>query len=103
MTELRAPQLTADEAIRRIAADIKAYPQGGDKREEHLRLYSTLVPPEEIEALWAERYAEVERQAKAEAAPKFERREFTQEQIERWQAERASFLYPWHNQKQRQS
>jgi hypothetical protein len=33
MTEHLAPQLTADEAIRRIAADIKAYPQGGDKRE----------------------------------------------------------------------
>jgi len=93
MSEQRATQPTAEQASRIIVADIKAYPQGGDKLEEHLRLFGVLLPRDEIEALWAERYAEVERQAKA--APKFERREFTQEQIDRWQAERGgSFFGP---------
>jgi putative DNA primase/helicase len=51
------------------------------------------VPRQEIEALWAERYAEVERQAKAETAPqKFERREFSDEFIARSQG--ASFFGP---------
>jgi hypothetical protein len=89
MSEQRASQPTAEQASRIIAADIKAYPQGMDKREEHLRLFGALLPRDEIEALWAERYAEVTKQAKPSVqAQKFERREFSQEQIDRWQAER---------------
>ena len=61
MTELHAPNLTADEAIQRIAADIRAHPPGQNKREEHIRLYGDLVAPDEINALWAERYAEIAR------------------------------------------
>jgi hypothetical protein len=52
MTEQLAPQLTAEEAIQRIAADIRAYPQRPSKLEEHIRLYSELVDREEIKALW---------------------------------------------------
>jgi len=59
MTEPQVAQRTADEAIRQIAADIRAHPPGPDKREEHIRLYGELLPSEEIEALWAERYAEL--------------------------------------------
>ena len=93
MTEL-SPQLTAEQASRIIAADIKAYPQGGDKREEHLRLFGALLSREVIDGAWAARYAEVERQAKAKATPQvFERREFSDEQIKHWQAERASFFW----------
>ena len=95
MTEL-SPQLTAEQASRIIAADIKAYPQGGDKREEHLRLFGALLSREVIDGAWAARYAEVERQAKAKATPQvFERREFSDEQIKHWQAERASFFGSW--------
>jgi hypothetical protein len=64
MTEVHAPQLTAEEASRIIAADIRAYPKDGpDKREEHLRLYSTLLSREAIEAAWAHRYAETAKPA----------------------------------------
>jgi hypothetical protein len=91
MTEQCAHQLTAEEASRRIIADIKAYPHGGpDKREEHIRLFGELVAIEEINALWADRYTELRK----EAAPKFERREFSDEQIKRWQKERGSFFGP---------
>jgi len=46
MTELRAPQPSAEQASRIIAADIRAYPKDGpNKREEHLRLYSALLSP----------------------------------------------------------
>jgi hypothetical protein len=65
------PKLTADEAIQRIAADIRAYPQALDRSEEHIRLYSlrdALIPREEIEALWAERYAEIALAGKAKLA-----------------------------------
>ena len=60
MTEQLAPRITADEAIRRIAADIQAYPRRPSKLEEHLRLYSGVLDPEEIKALWVERYAATE-------------------------------------------
>ena len=94
MTELLATLPTAEQASRIIAADIKVYPQGGDKREEHLRLFGAVLSREVIEGAWAARYAEVERQAKA-APQKFERREFSDKQIARWQAERAgSFFGP---------
>src|SRR5215472_16154993 len=56
MIEQVAPRLTGDEAIRRIAADIQAYPRRPSKLEEHLRLYSGVLDPEEIKALWTERY-----------------------------------------------
>ena len=43
-----------------------------------------------IKGAWAARYAELRKDA---AAPqKFERREFSDRQIARWQAERASFF-----------
>src|SRR5215472_5883225 len=60
MTEQLAPRITADEAIQRIAADIQAYPRRPTKLEEHLRLYSGVLDPEEIKALWTERYAATE-------------------------------------------
>ena len=69
MTEQLAPQLTAEEAIARIAADIRAYPQRPSKLEEHLRLYSELVDREEIRALWAERYAATEEPLKRRKLP----------------------------------
>src|SRR5215469_13871639 len=56
MTEQLAPRITADEAIQRIATDIQAYPRRPSKLEEHLRLYSGVLDPEEIKALWTERY-----------------------------------------------
>src|SRR5262252_7520953 len=56
MTEQLAPRITADEAIRRVAEDIQAYPRRPTKLEEHLRLYSGVLDPEEIKALWTERY-----------------------------------------------
>jgi len=60
MTELHAPQLTAEQAIRIIIADIRAYPQNGpDKREKHIGDFGGLVAIEEINVLWAERYAEL--------------------------------------------
>jgi hypothetical protein len=60
MSELHATQPTAEEASRQIAADIRAYPQNGpDKREGHLRLFGGVVAPVEINALWADRYAEI--------------------------------------------
>ena len=69
MTELRSPQLTAEEASRRIAADIRAYPQSGpDKREEHLRLFGALLSREDIEGAWADRYAEIARAGQARLA-----------------------------------
>src|SRR6516225_4823533 len=90
MTELLATLPTAEQASRIIAADIKAYPQGGDKREEHLRLFGAVLSREVIKSAWAARYAEPRKNA---AAPqKFERREFSDKQIARWQAERASFF-----------
>ena len=90
MTELLATLPTAEQASRIIAADIKAYPQGGDKREEHLRLFGAVLSREVIKGAWAARYAELRKDA---AAPqKFERREFSDRQIARWQAERASFF-----------
>jgi len=64
MTEL-APKLTGEEAIRRIIADIRAHPPGPDKREEHIHLYGELVAVEEINALWAEHYAELRKIAGA--------------------------------------
>jgi len=64
MTEVHAPQQTAEEASRIIAADIRAYPKDGpNKREEHLRLYSALLSREVIEAAWAHRYAEIAKPA----------------------------------------
>ena len=64
MTELRAPQPSAEQASRIIAADIRAYPKDGpNKREEHLRLYSALLSREVIEAAWAQRYAEIAKPA----------------------------------------
>ena len=90
MTELLATLPTAEQASRIIAADIKAYPQGGDKREEHLRLFGAVLSREVIKGAWAARYAELRKDA---AAPqKFERREFSDKQIARWQAEQASFF-----------
>ena len=90
MTELLATLPTAEQASRIIAADIKAYPQGGDKREQHLRLFGAVLSREVIKGAWAARYAELRKDA---AAPqKFERREFSDRQIARWQAERASFF-----------
>jgi len=72
MTELLATLPTAEQASRIIAADIKAYPQGGDKREEHLRLFGAVLSREVIKGAWAARYAELRKDA---AAPqKFERR-----------------------------
>src|SRR6516164_7844847 len=59
MTEPQVAQVSREEASRIVVAEIKAYPQGGDKREEHLRLYGELLPPEEINALWEYRYAEI--------------------------------------------
>ena len=59
MSELHATQVTAEEASRRIAADIRAYPPGPDKREEHLRLYSGVLSRDDIEGAWADRYAEI--------------------------------------------
>ena len=59
MTELRSPQLTAEEASRQIAADIRAYPQQPDKREEHFRLFDGLLSHDDIEGAWADRYAEI--------------------------------------------
>jgi putative DNA primase/helicase len=54
--------VTAEEASRIIAADIKAWPKDGpNKREEHLRLFSGLLSREVIEAAWAQRYAEIAR------------------------------------------
>ena len=53
MTEHLAPHPTAEQASRIIAAEIKAYPPGPDKREEHLRLYSALLSREGIEAACA--------------------------------------------------
>src|SRR5262249_10419659 len=62
MTEHLALRLTAEQAIRIIISEIRAYPQNGpDKREEHIRLFGGLVAIEEINALWAERYAELRR------------------------------------------
>ena len=60
MTEQLAPRITADEAIQRIAADIQAYPRKPSRLEEHLRLYSGVLDPEEIKALWTERYEATE-------------------------------------------
>jgi hypothetical protein len=48
---VHAPQLTAEQASRIIAADIRAYPQRVDKREEHLRLFDGLLSREDIEGL----------------------------------------------------
>lgn len=59
MTEL-SPQLTAEQASRRIATDIRAYPHNGpDKREEHLRLFGGLLSHGDIEGAWADRYAAI--------------------------------------------
>src|SRR5215471_9465830 len=60
MTEQLSLQLSAEEASRRIVADVRAYPyKGPDKRKEHLRLFGELIAREEIEALWADRYTEI--------------------------------------------
>src|SRR5215472_5326701 len=60
MTELHAPQLTAEQASRRIAADIRAYPDNGpDKREQHIREFGGLIAVDDIEGAWADRYAEI--------------------------------------------
>src|SRR5262249_27314623 len=49
MTELRASQLTAEQASRIIVADIRAYPKDGpDKREEHLQLFGALLSREVV-------------------------------------------------------
>jgi hypothetical protein len=62
MTEQLKTKLTAEEASRIIAADLKAYPKDGpDKLGEHLRLFSEVLPRGEIEALWEERYTELHR------------------------------------------
>jgi hypothetical protein len=67
MSELHATQVTAEEASRRIAADIRAYPLNGpDKREEHLRLFGALLSREDIEGAWADRYAEIAKAKKSE-------------------------------------
>jgi hypothetical protein len=64
MSEVNAPQLTAEEASRIIAADIRGYPKDGpDKREEHLHLFGALLSREVIEAAWAHRYAEIAKPA----------------------------------------
>jgi hypothetical protein len=60
MTEQLSPQLTAEEASRRIAADIRAYPhKGPDKREEHHRLFDELLSHDDIDGAWADRYTEI--------------------------------------------
>jgi len=60
MTEHLARELTAEEASRRIAVDIRAYPDNGpDKREEHIREFGGLIAVEDIEGAWADRYAEI--------------------------------------------
>jgi hypothetical protein len=60
MSEQLSPQLTAEQASRVIAADIRAYPQSGpDKLGEHLRLFGALLSHEDIEGAWADRYAEI--------------------------------------------
>jgi hypothetical protein len=69
MTEHIALELTAEEASRRIAADIRAYPQNGpDKREEHLRLFGVLLSRDDIEGAWAIRYTEIALAGKARLA-----------------------------------
>jgi P4 family phage/plasmid primase-like protien len=60
MTEPHHQVITREEASRQIAADIRAYPQDGpDLREEHVRLFGALIPPQAILASWADRYAEL--------------------------------------------
>jgi hypothetical protein len=68
MTEHIALELTAEEASRRIAADIRAYPEQPDKREEHLRLFGALLSREDIEGAWADRYAEIALAGRAKLA-----------------------------------
>ena len=68
MTEHIALELTAEETSRRIAADIRAYPQQPDKREEHLRLFGALLSREDIEGAWADRYTEIALAGKARLA-----------------------------------
>src|SRR5262249_46299397 len=60
MSEHIALELTAEQASRIIAADIRAYPKDSpDKREEHLRLFGALLSHEDIDGAWADRYAEI--------------------------------------------
>jgi len=68
MSEQLSRQITAEEASRRIAADIRAYPQSADKREEHLRLFGALLSREDIEGAWADRYAEIARAGRGKLA-----------------------------------
>jgi hypothetical protein len=66
MSEQLSSQLTAEQASRRIAADIRAYPQSADKREEHLRLFGALLSREDIEGAWADHYAEIAKAKKSD-------------------------------------
>src|SRR5215472_17375321 len=69
MSEHIALELTAEQASRIIAADIRAYPQNGpNKREEHLRLFDGLLSRKDIEGAWADRYAEIALAGKAKLA-----------------------------------
>jgi hypothetical protein len=63
MSEHIALELTAEQASRIIAADIRAYPKDSpDKLEEHLRRYNGLLSGEAIKASWKARYAELRKE-----------------------------------------
>jgi hypothetical protein len=70
MSEQLSPQPTAEQASRIIAADIRAHPPEPHKREEHVRLYGHLIPPEAIEASWEERYAELRKKPASGFVPR---------------------------------
>src|SRR5262245_60956823 len=68
MTEQLSRELTAEQASRRIAADIRAYPPGPDKREQHIREFGGLIAVDDIEGAWADRYAEIALAGRAKLA-----------------------------------
>jgi hypothetical protein len=99
-----AQQLTQGQFAEWMAVDIDARRKGGPNcQAKYLKLAERL--PREIIAETKENVIEVWSRLERELKPapqKFERREFSEEQIARWQAER-SFLDLSHNQKLIQS
>ena len=99
-----AERLTQAQFAEWMAADIDARRKGGPNcQAKYLELAEQL--PQEIVSETKEQVIEVWSRLERELKPapqKFERREFSEEQIARWQAER-SFLDLSHNQKLIQS
>jgi hypothetical protein len=87
-----AEGLTSAQFVEWMAADIEARRKGGpDLQAKYLGLVEQL--PKEIRKEYRERTIELWTKVNGERKPqKFERREFSDEQIKRWQAERGSFF-----------